>query len=377
MNAFLLTALLAGAGIGSAQAAAWPLWERYAERFIDGQGRVIDSEADGRTTSEGQAYALFFALVAQDRPRFDKLLAWTENNLAQGALESNLPSWSWGKNKAGSFRVLDRNSASDADLWLTYTLFQAGKLWQEPRLTETATALVNRIAAQEVAEIEGLGPLLLPGPFGFERAKDTYILNASYLPPQLLHALAVEAPDGPWKEMARLLPRLVKGSAPKGFALDWIALDSRGTFHLRPIPAEKPAASYDAIRVYLWAGMLDAQVFCRKELLDSLFGMSSYLNANAFPPAVVDEEGRIRDARGSVGFSAAVIPFLTALNESQPLAAQRRRLEAELDPATGLYGKPARYYDQNLALFATGWSDKQFRFDPQGNLLVTWRQRNL
>ena len=45
----------------------WTLWESYAERFINGDGRVIDFDAKDRTTSEGQSYAMFFALVANDR----------------------------------------------------------------------------------------------------------------------------------------------------------------------------------------------------------------------------------------------------------------------------------------------------------------------
>ena len=42
------------------------------------------------TTSEGQSYALFFALAANDREAFDKILLWTENNLADGSLKALL-----------------------------------------------------------------------------------------------------------------------------------------------------------------------------------------------------------------------------------------------------------------------------------------------
>src|SRR6185369_7343452 len=50
----------------------WPsVWKNYADRFMDEQVRVIDHDADDRTTSEAQAYAMFFALVANDRSRFD------------------------------------------------------------------------------------------------------------------------------------------------------------------------------------------------------------------------------------------------------------------------------------------------------------------
>ncbi|HDR9776712.1 TPA: cellulase, partial [Burkholderia cepacia ATCC 25416] len=71
--------------------AAWPRWDAFKRDFISADGRVIDvGSADSRTVSEGQAYGLFFALVANDRRMFDTILAWTENNLAQGDLSAHL-----------------------------------------------------------------------------------------------------------------------------------------------------------------------------------------------------------------------------------------------------------------------------------------------
>src|SRR2546422_464278 len=104
-------------------ARVWPsLWQHYAEVFMDNQIRVIDRDAGDRATSEAQAYAMFFALVANDRQRFDGLLGWTEQNLASGDLRLHLPAWLWGRAADGTWRVLDSNSASDADVWIAYTL---------------------------------------------------------------------------------------------------------------------------------------------------------------------------------------------------------------------------------------------------------------
>ena len=69
----------------------WPLWESYTQHFIDEQGRVIDRSAGDRTTSEGQAYAMLFALIDNDKARFGKLLDWTQANLAGGDLTVRLP----------------------------------------------------------------------------------------------------------------------------------------------------------------------------------------------------------------------------------------------------------------------------------------------
>ncbi|MDB5987259.1 MAG: cellulase, partial [Nevskia sp.] len=59
--------------------AIWPAWQNFAEAFVQDDGRVVDWTADARTVSEGQGYALFFALVANDRARFERILAWTES----------------------------------------------------------------------------------------------------------------------------------------------------------------------------------------------------------------------------------------------------------------------------------------------------------
>src|ERR1700756_450055 len=155
--------------IASCSAQDWtPLWKSYAAAFMDNQVRVIDHDAGDRTTSEGQAYGMFFALVANDRARFDGLLHWTEVNLAAGDLSAHLPTWLWGHGANNQWGVLDRNSAADADLWMAYTLLEAGKAWNEPRYTKLGTALAHRIAAEEVVQVPGLGATIAPGRTGFQ-----------------------------------------------------------------------------------------------------------------------------------------------------------------------------------------------------------------
>jgi len=130
---------------------------------------------------------------------------------------------------------------------------------------------------------------------------------------------------------------------------------------------------YDAIRVYLWAGMLDPATPGRDVLLRSLFGMSDWLRRNTVPPETVRADGSVAALNGPVGFSAALLPYLSALGEKKLADAQFSRLRSAIDSKTGLYGKPARYYDQNLALFALGWTERRFWFDSGGALKMWWR----
>jgi endoglucanase len=207
---------------GGAHAAAcddWPAYRTFVERFVQADGRVIDySTPTQQTTSEGQSYGLFFALVANDRATFDRLLRWTRANLSAGHFDSDdlkLPSWQWGKKPDGSYGVLDPNSAADSDVWIAFDLFEAGRLWHEPAYTKLAFALVTQIEKQEVADLRGLGPILLPGPQGFRNGGTTR-LNPSYMPLPVMRALAAQQPDGPWSHVADNAFKLVKTTAPLG-----------------------------------------------------------------------------------------------------------------------------------------------------------------
>jgi endoglucanase len=312
-----------------------PLWNHYAAAFLDDQIRVIDHDAADRTTSEAQAYAMFFSLVANDRSRFDRLLRWTELNLTGGDAGDRLPAWLWGRDPNGQWGVLDGNAASDADVWMAYTLLEAGDAWHEPRYTALGISMANRIVREEVMQIAGVGPVLLPGPKGFQQG-ESYRLNVSYFPLQLFVRLGRLLPDAPWQQMASTIPALVKSSAPHGFAMDWMEYSPDTGFSASPI------GSYDAIRVYLWAGLLDAATPGRDALLGTLSGMAQYLRANRTPPAKVRGDGTIEDAKGPVGFSAALLPYVAAIGETRLHRDLDTRLRSALDQQKGLYGTPAR-----------------------------------
>jgi endoglucanase len=168
----------------------WPHWEAFKKQFVRASGRVISNDADGpRTYSEGQSYALFYALVANDRAVFDAVLQWTEDNLCGGDMTARLPAWLWGQRANGDWGVIDSNPASDADLWIAYALGEAGRLWGERRYVALSALLAARVLREETANLPGLGWTLLPAPQGFEEGPGRWRLNPSYVPMQLMHWL--------------------------------------------------------------------------------------------------------------------------------------------------------------------------------------------
>ena len=377
--AVLAILLLGPSRITAAQAKQpWRLWESYAQYTIDAQGRVIDRTAQDRTTSEGQAYAMFFALVANDRPRFEKILSWTETNLASGDLAQQLPSWNWGKAPDGAWHEIDKNSASDADLWIAYDLSEAGRLWSVPRYQKLGVSIAARIAQQEVAYVPGVGTTLLSGAAGFHPRPDIWILNPGYLPPFLLAYFTKVMPSGPWGAVLGSLEPILSGGSGARFAMDWISAGESVRPSITPAQLASgdhdatPAGSYDAIRVYLWLGITDPSTSGLKSLLPLVSGMATYLKEHPVPPEKVDDAGRIVSATGPPGFSAAIVPYLHALGMKEEETQQIKRLAASANPALGLYGEKGAYYDQNLALFSTGWLEHRYHFDRDGNLRVNW-----
>jgi endoglucanase len=355
----------------AAQQCGWPAYRLFVERVVQADGRVIDRSTGAlQTTSEGQSYAMFFALVANDRATFDRLLGWTRTNLSANQFDSNslrLPAWQWGKKQDGSFGVMDPNPASDSDLWIAYDLFQAGRLWKEPMYTKLAYALATQIVKQEIVDLPGLGPMLLPGPQGF-RTGDVTRLNPSYLPLPLLRGLAHEMPDGPWTKLAQNAAKMIRVTSPRGYAPDWAAYQN-GQFVVDPKNGD--VGSYDAIRVYLWAGMASASDPLARPWLDALGGMRQSVAQTGFPPEKVSTISGAASGEGPLSYWGALAPYFKALNDERGLGLARTHLDALVAPPGA--GREPVYYDRVLGLFGGGFIDGRYRFDENGRLLPNWR----
>jgi len=358
--------LLLLAGPLSAACAPSPHWTDFREGLISRDGRVIDPSSPALiTTSEGQAYGLFLALVNDDRDTFERLLTWTGNNLAAGDLSRHLPAWQWGRAEDGEWRVLDSNAASDADVWMAYALTEAARRWQEPRYEALGRALAAQVMASETVRLPGLGLMLLPGPVGFHPAAGRWRLNPSYLPVQVLRGLATRLDEPAWGEVADSAVRLLTRAAPHGFAPDWVLYDAaRG---LMPDADSRAAGSYNAIRVYLWVGMMPAGDSASTTLKLAYAPMHERVLSTQMVPEEVDAStGVVRAEPGPPGFAHAVLPLLEALADSER---ERRfthlfRQHVEALPLAG-------YYNQVLRLFSQLWLQGRYRFAADGSLILS------
>lgn len=338
----------------------WTEWQGFKNAFISTDGRVVDhSQADKRTVSEGQAYAMFFALVANDKATFEKLLAWTQNNLSNGDLRRHLPAWHWGSSNA-AWGVIDGNSASDADVLIAYTLLEASRLWCKPSYAALASGLAEKIQSDEVMWVNGLGRTLLPGNVGFVKEDGRVKLNPSYVPTFVMARLADHfRNDQRWAELYLGSQQLLIKSQKAGLYPDWLWVNN-GAIE----PLDHPG-DYDAIRVYLWLGLADKNDPTVKALWTASRPFLAGIAKLGFVPEQWNaEKNSMLNSAGPAGFQHALAPLRNALGLANSVKLDLNvPSDADAD-AWRAFG----YYTSALTLFAKGFIDKHYSVDTTGKL---------
>lgn len=361
MKTLLMTTIAGAMTFVAINANAWPMWTSFKAANIDASARVIDySDPRAITTSEGQSYAMFFALVANDRETFDRLLEWTEKNLAKGDITKQLPSWLWGKN-GESWGIIDSNNATDSDLWIAYDLLEAARIWNEPKYAEKARAMMQ-LLKNDVREVPNLGRVLLPGGRGFDHP--THVtLNPSYWPLFILRRMALEDPY--WATVAEGTVRALVRTAPAGFSPDWAKIDKTGKL-IAPEGDDYTLGSYNSIRVYLWTGMLspeDPAYDILKAQFEPMISLTQSLN---MPPEKVNVVTGAVNQAGSAGFAACLLELLDGTKTADLI-----RTVIGSEPIIG-----ENYYRNVLMLYGAGFDEGLYRFDVDGRLEISAAARD-
>ena len=112
--------------------------------------------------------------------------------------------------------------------------------------------------------------------------------------------------------------------------------------------------------------MLDQTGAGARGLVAHLQPFADYIAQHGAPYESIDTTSGEAKQTGNAGFSAAAVPFLTALGRSALADAQAARAESlEAQDAPG-------YYTSVLTLFGLGWREGLFRFKANGVLEVRW-----
>jgi endoglucanase len=227
------------------------VWQAWKAAFLLAEGRVVDRLQRQSSHSEGQGYGMLLATEFNDREAFQRMLAWTEANLA--VRPDALLAWRWLPDPAAP--VPDTNNAADGDLFFAWALVRAARRFGERRFldraTDTALALVQRCLIPSPARASDL--LLLPGAYGFV-TDERVVINPSYLMPLAMREVAAATGAVELALAAQHGEALLAQLATEGLVPDWVQVSPAG---LAPADGFSANAGYEAIRVPLfliWSG---------------------------------------------------------------------------------------------------------------------------
>lgn len=340
----------------SAQLKLARTWQSYKVRFVDPDGRTIDRGRQDVTTAEGQSYTLLRAVWLNDQPTFDRVLAWTNQNLR--ARSDSLFATLWGRDINGRWTILDNTSSSRSAEDVALALLMAAQKWPEqaPGYQKQAQTLLNDLWNKMVITIGGK-PYLTAGDWAVSQPRPT--LNPAYFAPYAYRIFARydNNPAHRWDALIDSSFEALYGCAtlnePSRLLPDWCAIEpSRGTYVV-PSGDLSMAYGYQAFQGYWrlaldnqWSGAEDRR--SREFLQWSSAGHNSLLNAPV-PVAVYDQNGDALAPEDSTTFAGALgLRLAVDQTAAQSLYRKIPALYHELDKgAYFFWDEPDNYYQQN------------------------------
>lgn len=337
-------------------------WEAYKQRFIQTDGRVIDREANDRTVSEGQAYAMLRAVLMDDPATFDLTLNWAENNLqrqnAEGQPSDSLWAWKWGRTSQGNWEIVDANFASDADLDAITALILAARRWNRPDYLTLAQTKLKDLWELSTLRVPATSQrYFLPGPVEAFLQPDRLTLNPSYLAPYAFRLFAQVDQGRDWLSLIDSSYEVLNDAADlsaAGLPSDWVVLNLE-TRRLEATPANLPLPSvysFDAYRVW-WRVALDAIWFDEPRatafLETHLQPLQAKWQADQKIPARIDLQGEAIVPYESTAQYAMLYAAFSIVDPAIAAEIQQQKLIPTYQ--NGFWDSDVAYYTQNLSWF--------------------------
>lgn len=221
-------------------------WDTYKSRFIQPDGRVVDTGNGNVSHTEGQGFAMLMAVSLNDRQTFDTLWQWTNTTLKNK--DNGLFYWRY--NPVAPDPVADKNDATDGDMMIAWALLKAQKQWRENSYGIASDDITRALLKHTVINYAGYR-VMLPGAKGFD-LNSRVNLNPSYFIFPAWQAFADRSHLVVWRDLLRDGKKLVgkMGWGKANLPTDWVALSADGK--MKPADEWKPRMSYDAIRIPLY-----------------------------------------------------------------------------------------------------------------------------
>lgn len=151
-------------------------WDNYLQRFFK-EGRIVDTGNHNISHTEGQGYAMLFAVEANDETTFTQLWQWTQETLQR---PDNLFSWQYTPCPSNDRQCIsDPNNASDGEILIAWALLRAADKWSDDSYQQAALLIINAIE-QKLLVTYQQDVMILPGEYGFNQNAGEMQVNLSY-----------------------------------------------------------------------------------------------------------------------------------------------------------------------------------------------------
>ena len=326
-------------------------WESYKDTYIRPSGNSVDPARGGETISEAQGYAMLRAAWMRDKATFDRVFRWTDAHLRRA---DGLYSWRWTPADGG--RILDPNTASDANQEIAFALSIGAQAFDDQRLLVRARELLAAIRTHERIDLRD-GWFPSAGDWAVSRR----IANISYFLPYAYPYFARVDPNGRWEDVIdagyRLLEKVLQPHSTR-LLPDFMAVTADGE------PAALPADSglsgdftSDAMRIY-WRVAVDCKWHKRAVACSDPLDAAQLTAMRARDGALYTRyriDGSVLERIESTSFYGSALPYLLAHAPADAHALRTRHLSAAA--VRRLISSPNRYYDLNWVWFGLAAAD--------------------
>ena len=323
-------------------------YELYKNKFLTPEGRIIDPDKKNITTSEGQSYMMMLCIMFDDEKTFKQIYKWTQDNLQR---DDKLFSWLWGKDKDGKYKILDENSASDADVDIAYSLIVGYKKWRNPQYLKDAKEIINAIWEHETKRV-GDHLILMPGVIQTQEKKIE--VNPSYFSPYAFRMFNNYDELHDWNTLvdsSYYYLNQVTSQTATGLPPNWFLIEN-GKIVLED--SERSDFSYDAVRVFsriYFDFILTGDKRALSVVTKSKVFIQEWNNSSSMHTSY-KINGELRDNSQYLGTVSIIVPIISIFDKELASDIYDKKLSSKFNDKNYWQSKN-NYYGKNLSLF--GW----------------------
>jgi endoglucanase len=311
-------------------------------------GRIIDPDKKNITTSEGQTYIMLQSLIFNNEETFKLAYSWAKTNLQR---KDKLFSWLWGKDSNGQYKILDENSASDADVDIAFALLLANKKWGDEKYLLEAEEIIDAIWSYETRRIDH-HLVLMPG--ALQNKAEKIEINPSYFSPYAFRVFQKYDDSHDWQSVVDSSYYYLNSvilETKTNLPPDWFLIKD-GKIVLED--SQRSDFSYDAIRVFarIYYDFLMSGDKRALSILDkSDFFIEKWKNSYKIYTNY-KKDGAIMDNFQHTGSISILLPVINIYNEEIANEIYQNKLMPKFND-TNYWSTMHDYYGKNLSLF--GW----------------------